>query len=95
MNNLLKKISTSPRLLPINNLKYSTGSSPSESILNGFMGSVGNTALIKLEKLSKEVGSNILVKCEYMNPGGKLSLIPNSKFIFLFLLMYLYSEKGQ
>jgi hypothetical protein len=43
---------------------------PAESILDGFMASIGNTPLIKLEKLSKESGCNILVKCEYMNPGG-------------------------
>lgn len=42
----------------------------SKAVLNGFMGSIGNTPLIKLEKLSKESGCNILVKCEYMNPGG-------------------------
>ena len=45
---------------------------PAESILNGFINSVGNTPLIKLEKLSKESGCNILVKCEYLNPGGNL-----------------------
>jgi threonine dehydratase len=43
---------------------------PAESVLNGFMASIGNTPLIKLEKISKESGCNILVKCEYMNPGG-------------------------
>lgn len=42
----------------------------SKAVLNGFMGSIGNTPLIKLEKISKESGCNILVKCEYMNPGG-------------------------
>lgn len=65
--------------------KYST--SPSESILNGFMGSVGNTALIKLERFSKETGCNILVKCEYMNPGGNLFflfyLLKSSRYIFI------------
>lgn len=44
---------------------------PSESVLNGFTATVGNTPLVKLERLSKESGCNILVKCEYMNPGGK------------------------
>jgi cysteine synthase A len=36
------------------------------------MNTVGNTPLVKLEKLSKETGCDILVKCEYMNPGGEL-----------------------
>lgn len=56
----------------VNQHAYKYFTSPSESILNGFMGSVGNTALIKLERISKETGCNILVKCEYMNPGGLL-----------------------
>lgn len=63
---------------PLLHAKYST--SPSESVLNGFMGSVGNTALIKLERISKETGCNILVKCEYMNPGGK---IENAQRIYI------------
>lgn len=42
----------------------------SKAVLNGFMGTIGNTPLIKLEKISKETGCNILVKCEYLNPGG-------------------------
>lgn len=40
------------------------------SIINGFKNAIGNTPLIKLERLSKETGCNILVKCEQMNPGG-------------------------
>ena len=53
---------------PLNRL--STQVDFSSSILNGFTGTIGNTPLIKLEKLSKESGCNILVKAEYMNPGG-------------------------
>jgi len=49
----------------------STLDNVSSSILNGFTGSIGNTPLIKLETLSKETGCNILVKAEYMNPGGE------------------------
>jgi cysteine synthase len=48
-------------------------SSSYDTVLNGFMGTVGNTPLIKLEKFSKESGCDILVKCEYMNPGGSNS----------------------
>ena len=40
-------------------------------IINGFKNAIGNTPLIKLESFSKESGCNILVKNEYMNPGGK------------------------
>lgn len=42
------------------------------SIIHGFKNSIGNTPLIKLERISKETGCNILVKCEYMNPGGSV-----------------------
>lgn len=44
----------------------------SASIINGFKNSIGNTPLIKLESFSQESGCNILVKNEYMNPGGIL-----------------------
>ena len=38
----------------------------------GFAGAVGNTPLIKLNKLSKETGRNIFGKAEWMNPGGSV-----------------------
>lgn len=44
----------------------------SSSVLNGFYGTVGNTPLIKLQSLSEETGCNILVKAEFMNPGGSV-----------------------
>jgi len=44
----------------------------STNILDGFYGTVGNTPLIKLSGLSKETGCNILVKAEFMNPGGSV-----------------------
>lgn len=39
---------------------------------SGFPGAVGNTPLIKLNKLSKETGCDIYGKAEYMNPGGSV-----------------------
>ncbi|CAF1171176.1 unnamed protein product [Adineta steineri] len=50
----------------------STDVSFSARILEGFRGSVGNTPLIRLPKLSEETGCNILVKAEYLNPGGSI-----------------------
>jgi len=38
----------------------------------GFSGSVGNTPLIRLNKLSAETGCEILGKAEFMNPGGSV-----------------------
>ncbi|CAN6595106.1 putative mitochondrial cysteine synthase [Trichomonascus vanleenenianus] len=38
----------------------------------GFVGAVGNTPLIRLNKLSEETGANIYGKAEFMNPGGSV-----------------------
>ena len=42
------------------------------SIVEGFVGSVGNTPLIRLARLSEETGSEILGKAEFVNPGGSV-----------------------
>ena len=41
-------------------------------ISKGFQEAVGNTPLIRLNKLSDETGCEILGKAEYMNPGGSV-----------------------
>ena len=38
----------------------------------GFVDAVGNTPLIRLEKLSRETGCEIYGKAEFMNPGGSV-----------------------
>jgi len=42
------------------------------SIRRGFIGSVGNTPLIRLNSVSEETGCEILGKAEFMNPGGSV-----------------------
>jgi cysteine synthase A len=42
------------------------------SISEGFVGSVGNTPLIRLRSVSEETGCEILGKAEFMNPGGSV-----------------------
>jgi len=42
------------------------------NILEGFVGAVGNTPLIRLAKLSAETGCEILGKAEFLNPGGSV-----------------------
>ncbi|MCB1319815.1 MAG: cysteine synthase A, partial [Leptospiraceae bacterium] len=42
------------------------------SVKEGFVGSIGNTPLIRLRKLSEETGCEILGKAEFMNPGGSV-----------------------
>lgn len=41
-------------------------------IRNGFIGSIGNTPLIRLEGPSKATGCEILGKAEFLNPGGSV-----------------------
>ena len=44
----------------------------SAQIRRGFAATVGNTPLIRLNKLSDETGCDILGKAEFMNPGGSV-----------------------
>jgi len=41
-------------------------------IRRGFVGTVGNTPLIRLNRLSDETGCEILGKAEFLNPGGSV-----------------------
>ena len=41
-------------------------------IKGGFVGTVGNTPLIRLNRLSDETGCEILGKAEFLNPGGSV-----------------------
>src|SRR4030095_8982784 len=40
------------------------------TIRNGFIEAVGNTPLIRLERLSEETGGDVLGKAEFLTPGG-------------------------
>jgi len=42
------------------------------SAMDGFIGAIGNTPLVRLRKLSEETGCEILGKAEFMNPGGSV-----------------------
>ncbi|MGB9696561.1 MAG: PLP-dependent cysteine synthase family protein [Ignavibacteria bacterium] len=42
------------------------------NIFNNIMEVVGNTPIVKLNSLSKNLKANIYVKLEYMNPGGSV-----------------------
>ncbi len=41
-------------------------------IKNGFVGTVGNTPLIRLNSFSEQTGCEILAKAEFLNPGGSV-----------------------
>ena len=42
------------------------------TIRQGFLDSIGNTPLIRLERASEETGCEILGKAEFLNPGGSV-----------------------
>ena len=42
------------------------------NIRDGFIGSVGNTPLIRLKQASEATGCEILAKAEFLNPGGSV-----------------------
>jgi cysteine synthase A len=42
------------------------------STVKGLMGAIGNTPLLKLQKLSSLLGSEIFAKAEFMQPGGSV-----------------------
>ncbi len=41
-------------------------------IRDGFVGTIGNTPLIRLRRVSEETGCTILGKAEFLNPGGSV-----------------------
>lgn len=41
-------------------------------IRDGFVGTIGNTPLIRLNRASEETGCEILGKAEFLNPGGSI-----------------------
>lgn len=43
-----------------------------KTIRDGFVGTVGDTPLIRLRRLSEETGCDILGKAEFLNPGGSV-----------------------
>ena len=42
------------------------------NIKDGFIGTIGNTPLIRLNSFSAETGCEILAKAEFLNPGGSV-----------------------
>lgn len=46
--------------------------SPKPGTVNGFVGAVGNTPLIRINSLSKKVGAEVYGKAEFMQPGGSV-----------------------
>lgn len=51
---------------------YTLAVSRAQGIAKGLTGAIGNTPLIRLNKLSDETGCSVLGKAEFMNPGGSV-----------------------
>ena len=41
-------------------------------ILDNILNVVGNTPIVKLNKIGSDLKCNLLGKCEYFNPGGSI-----------------------
>src|SRR3546814_19117982 len=46
---------------------------PEMDVRNGFVGSIGDTPLIKLRAASERTGCTILGKAEFLTPGGSVT----------------------
>ncbi|EPS37680.1 hypothetical protein H072_8536 [Dactylellina haptotyla CBS 200.50] len=57
---------------PSAELAYTQRVSQVQGTVHGFVGAIGRTPLIRLNKLSDETGCEILGKAEFMNPGGSV-----------------------
>ncbi|KAI9828457.1 MAG: Cysteine synthase 1 [Thelocarpon impressellum] len=51
---------------------YGIKVSKAQGTVDGLVGAIGNTPLLKLNKLSEETGCTVLGKAEFMNPGGSV-----------------------
>ncbi|MCJ1310528.1 Cysteine synthase 1 [Agyrium rufum] len=51
---------------------YGINVSSAQGQVDGFVGAIGNTPLIKLKRLSAETGCTVLGKAEFQNPGGSV-----------------------
>jgi len=51
---------------------YGIQVSKAQGTVKGLVGAIGNTPLIRLNRLSEETGCEILGKAEFMNPGGSV-----------------------
>ena len=41
-------------------------------IMNSILEAIGNTPLVRLNRVARDVSSPVLVKCEYLNPSGSI-----------------------
>lgn len=51
---------------------FATAATTSKTPVQGFVGAIGSTPLIRINSLSNELGANIYGKAEFQNPGGSV-----------------------
>ncbi|KAL8769404.1 MAG: hypothetical protein Q9209_004632 [Squamulea sp. 1 TL-2023] len=52
--------------------QYGVHLAKAQGHVNGFVGAIGNTPLIRMKRLSDETGCEVLGKAEFQNPGGSV-----------------------
>ncbi|KAI4163676.1 MAG: hypothetical protein LQ342_002710 [Letrouitia transgressa] len=52
--------------------QYGVQLAKAQGHVNGFVGAIGNTPLIRMKRLSEETGCEVLGKAEFQNPGGSV-----------------------
>ncbi|KAI9729660.1 MAG: Cysteine synthase 1 [Claussenomyces sp. TS43310] len=52
--------------------RYGIKVSSAQGVVKGLTGAIGNTPLIRLNRLSEQTGCEVLGKAEFMNPGGSV-----------------------
>ncbi|KAL8783297.1 MAG: hypothetical protein Q9213_004731 [Squamulea squamosa] len=52
--------------------QYGVQLAKAQGHVNGFVGAIGNTPLIRMKRLSDETGCEVLGKAEFQNPGGSV-----------------------
>ncbi|KAL9595966.1 MAG: hypothetical protein Q9219_006126 [cf. Caloplaca sp. 3 TL-2023] len=52
--------------------QYGVQLAKAQGYVNGFVGAIGNTPLIRMKRLSEETGCEVLGKAEFQNPGGSV-----------------------
>ena len=68
----LRAVAPATATAPATARGYATSVTGYGKEVEGFVGAVGNTPLIRLNRLSEETGCNILAKAEFMSPGGSV-----------------------
>ncbi|KAH6687340.1 cysteine synthase [Plectosphaerella plurivora] len=68
----LRRFATIAAAAPAPPTQYLVNLAKTQGTVKGLTGAIGNTPLIRLNRLSDETGCEVLGKAEFMNPGGSV-----------------------